>query len=72
MSIASIEVPNDLVRDLKLVIDREIVPEQLVDGSFSLYAEKILVERVRGLKFEIFANEHPPPHFRVTTTECRD
>jgi predicted DNA-binding protein (UPF0278 family) len=24
-----------------------------------------LVEQVTGLKIEIFANEHPPPHFRV-------
>ena len=26
---------------------------------------KALVENIDGLKIEIFANEHPPPHFRV-------
>ncbi len=24
------------------------------------------VDRVNGLKIEVFADEHPPPHFRVT------
>src|SRR5437762_11128886 len=27
---------------------------------------KYLVSRVKNLKIEIFANEHPPPHFRVS------
>lgn len=71
MKAVSIDVPDDLVRDLTMVIDREIVPERQIDGSFSLKVEKALVDRVRGLKFEIFANEHPPPHFHVTTTVCR-
>jgi len=26
---------------------------------------KFLVARVKGLRVEVFANEHPPPHFRV-------
>jgi hypothetical protein len=27
---------------------------------------EFLVDRYHGLKIEIFANEHPPPHFRVS------
>ncbi|ATI41927.1 hypothetical protein CBW24_07875 [Pacificitalea manganoxidans] len=54
-----------------MIIERGITPERRADGSFSLYAEKALVDKVRGLKFEIFANEHPPPHFHVTTADCR-
>ena len=31
------------------------------------YAEvkKVEVDRLNGVKIEIFSNEHPPPHFRV-------
>lgn len=54
-----------------MIIDQEIIPERQADGSFSLKVEKALVDRVRGIKFEIFANEHPPPHFHVITAECR-
>lgn len=35
-----------------------------VDGT--LYYTKQLVERVNGLKIEVYAREHPPPHFHVT------
>jgi hypothetical protein len=53
---------------------------QIKDGEpiRSLNEEK--VARIEGLKIEIFANEHPPPHFRVkyqgstanfTIAECR-
>lgn len=34
------------------------------DGS--LYYTRQQVARVRGLKIEVFAKEHPPPHFHVT------
>jgi hypothetical protein len=34
------------------------------DGS--LYYTKQLVGRVHGLKIEVYAREHPPPHFHVT------
>lgn len=29
-------------------------------------ADEFLVARVKGMKIEIFANEHPPPHFHVS------
>lgn len=34
------------------------------DGS--LYNIKQLVGRVHGLKIEVFAKEHPPPHFHIS------
>ncbi len=33
------------------------------DGS--LYFTKQLVDRINGLKIEVYAREHPPPHFHV-------
>lgn len=36
----------------------------LRDGS--LYYTKQLVARVNGLKIEVYAREHPPPHFHLT------
>ena len=34
-------------------------------GNMVLLENKHLVERVNGVKIEIFSNEHPPPHFHV-------
>jgi hypothetical protein len=34
------------------------------DGT--LYYTKQLVARIHGLKIEVYAREHPPPHFHVT------
>lgn len=28
---------------------------------------EFLVDRFKGLKIEIYANEHPPPHFHIST-----
>ena len=45
--------------------------EALLSGGFSvwedgtLYNVRQLVERVNGLKIEIYPREHPPPHFHV-------
>lgn len=35
------------------------------DGELILTQIRQLVERVHGLKIEIYLNEHPPPHFHV-------
>ncbi len=46
--------------------------EHLLSGGFavwedgSLYSVKQLVARVNGLKIEVFAREHPPPHFHIS------
>jgi len=37
----------------------------LDDAGRRLFTEAE-IDRIRGLKIEIFANEHPPPHFRVS------
>lgn len=29
------------------------------------FSTEFLVKEITGLKIEVFANEHPPPHFRV-------
>ncbi|SEM33832.1 protein of unknown function [Roseovarius azorensis] len=36
-------------------------------GSLDHGHTEFLVKRFNGIKIEIFANEHPPPHFRVKT-----
>lgn len=43
----------------------------LLSGEFAisevgeLYSIRQLVDKVNGLKIEIYSNEHPPPHFHV-------
>lgn len=56
-----VPVPDDMVAELKASFDAG--PMLDAQGTRSLNEE--LVARVDGLKIEIFANEHPPPHFRV-------
>ena len=36
-----------------------------------LVEAKELVERIDGLKIEIYSNEHPPPHFHVISTNVK-
>lgn len=40
-----------------------------VAGELCLVEERQLVDRVRGLKIEIFGKEHPPPHFHVSSCD---
>lgn len=35
------------------------------NGELILLQNKHLVERLDGLRIEVFSNEHPPPHFHV-------
>ncbi len=35
------------------------------NGESFLIENKQLIEKVNGLKIEIYSNEHPPPHFHV-------
>lgn len=60
----SIPVSNDLIDELERSISRGVM-EIHPNGSFSITGQKVLVGRIDGLKVEIFANDHPPPHFRV-------
>lgn len=59
-----IPIPSDLEDELELSIARGVM-EMHPDGTYSMSGRKILVDRINGLKVEIFANEHSPPHFRV-------
>lgn len=40
---------------------------QQEDGTEFLIEIRQLVERVSGLRVEIYPNEHPPPHFHVVS-----
>ena len=37
------------------------------DGEMVLLEIKVLVEKIRGMKIEIYPKEHAPPHFHVKT-----
>jgi hypothetical protein len=37
----------------------------IINNQGQRYLTEELVERLNGLKIEIFSKEHPPPHFRV-------
>jgi hypothetical protein len=39
------------------------------DGEPVLLQNKQLIERLDGLRIEIYPNEHPPPHFHVRSPE---
>lgn len=38
------------------------------NGELLLYNIRALVEKINGLKVEIYPNEHPPPHFHVKSS----
>ncbi|MDE2125241.1 MAG: DUF4160 domain-containing protein [Armatimonadetes bacterium] len=57
----SVPVDDDLTAELSR--DFEIGP-LLENGKRRI--EERLVDRIDGLKIEIFSREHPPPHFRVS------
>ena len=56
------ESVDALLRDMNLADILEPKP-----GKRKSRHIDFLVGRFNGLKIEIFANEHPPPHFRVKT-----
>jgi hypothetical protein len=60
------------VRDSKSLKDLVSALDKLLTGGFAvwddgeLYSIKQLVERINGLRIEIFSREHAPPHFHVS------
>jgi hypothetical protein len=56
------ELKNSMVN----IFDRTRV---LPDGS--IYEIRAVIGSYKNLKFEIFPNEHPPPHFHVTVDNCK-
>ena len=61
MSEWKIEIPDELSHELAECIARGPIVDE--NGSRLLVEE--VFDRLNGLKIEVFANEHPPPHFRV-------
>jgi hypothetical protein len=54
--------------DCSLALDVLIALDVLESALLSSYAHPtgICVDRIHGLRIEVFAREHPPPHFRVS------
>lgn len=55
-----VDVPDDILQSLA----KEFAAGAIRDDGTRLLDEEV-VATIDGLKVEIFANEHPPPHFRV-------
>ena len=60
----TIEIEPSLIDALSRSIDQGPVYD-IIDGEAVYLLIEETIARVQGLKIEIFANEHPPPHFRV-------
>ena len=59
----AVELPEVLVKDLQESFDNGPIVK---DGNREVHLlTEFLVDQIGGLKVEVFANEHPPPHFRV-------
>lgn len=56
-----IELPLELSKELEECC--EMGP--IIDDNELRFLTEEVVDRIKGLKIEIFSNEHPPPHFRV-------
>ena len=61
-----LEVPLPIIQDLVSSIEYGMIAEIRPDGNHVYHFQKALVEKQGGLKVEIYAKEHPPPHFHVT------
>lgn len=59
-----VEAPNSIVGELAESIQQGPIL-QIVGGNGLRFLGEETVARINGVKVEIFANEHPPPHFRV-------
>ena len=60
----TVDIEDDLIDALAESIRQGRVLEIKDGKGFRMLTEET-VERVDGLKIEVFSNEHPPPHFRV-------
>jgi hypothetical protein len=59
-----VDVPEQLEDELSKSFASGRIIEFTAQGEY-LEFKKVQVDRLGGLKIEIFSNEHPPPHFRV-------
>ena len=60
----TVQVETSLVDALARSIQEGPVYD-IVEGQAQYLLTEETVARIQGLKVEIFASEHPPPHFRV-------
>lgn len=60
-----LELPDEMMKELRQSIQVGQIVEIAEDGNHRYYSADAVVDRVRGLKVVIYANEHPPPHFHV-------
>lgn len=60
-----VPVSPEIIMTLRNDFERGLIDGWNPDGSPIRYNTRALVDRFEGLKVEIFANDHPPPHFRV-------
>jgi hypothetical protein len=65
----TVSIPEDLVVELKRALAFVDLSEQTHDPDQLIF----LVDTIGELKIEVFAKEHPPPHFRVSCSKgsCR-
>ncbi|WP_431978968.1 DUF4160 domain-containing protein [Shimia aestuarii] len=54
-----LEVPEKIVAKLRSSLEGSVTRQLVIENVVCLQ---------RGFKFEIFANEHPPPHFHVSNS----
>lgn len=57
----TVEIDESVIRDLKMCLETESL---VVNGRILL--QEHVIDRLGSIKVEIFSNEHPPPHFRVS------
>jgi hypothetical protein len=57
----TVTISDDIVR--ALAMEFQLGP--LVDDQERRLMEEEVVDYLSGVKVDVFANEHPPPHFRV-------
>lgn len=60
-----LDLPDEMTKELRQSIQIGQIVEISEDGNHRYFLTDAVVDRVRGLKVEIYANEHPPPHFHV-------
>lgn len=59
-----VNVPEEIEDELSKSFASGRIIEFTEQGEYVEF-KKVQVDRLGGLKIEIFSNEHPPPHFRV-------
>lgn len=64
--------PNDLngfdewAEWLESILNNEVAIVR-PEGETKIFEQRQLVQRLDGLRIEVYSNEHPPPHFHVTS-----